>query len=87
MDNNNEQQGSALLALVSFSSSIIAIYTFYCLFAPISLISALFCINKKNTRSIAITTIIIVAVSFVIKILDQLTKNGALPEWLTSGLL
>ena len=82
----NDQDGSIFLALVSFISSIVAIFIMYYIFAAVSLVTALFCIGKKNSRSIAIASIVIVVFTLVIRILNVLLEADALPAWLMNGL-
>ncbi len=86
MEEKQNQEGSVVLALVSFFSSIVSIFTMYYIFAAIALICSLFSFKKPNSRGIAITSMTIVIVTLVIKIINVLLLSGNLPQWLTNGL-
>lgn len=59
----------------------------YYIFATIALVLALCNLNNKNTKGISIASIIIVAITFVIKMVNTLVLAGNIPEWLTNGMI
>ena len=87
MEENKNSTNGALLAFTSFFSSVIAIFTMYYIFACIALITGLLGLRHENSRSMSITAIIIVVVSFVIKMINTLIISGTLPQWLINGMI
>ena len=59
----------------------------YYIFAVIALFTGIISVNDEKTRGMSITSIIIVCITFILKILNTLMINGALPTWLTNGLI
>lgn len=88
MEEKQENGGSnIILAMVSFFSSIVAIFIMYYIFAAIALATGFVSINKKESKTLAGISIGIVCVTFVIKIVNTLLLNGNLPQWLTNGMI
>lgn len=87
MEKNESSLKNVIIAMTSFCSSIIAVFTMYYLFASIALVTGLIGLKNEDSKPISITSLIIVAVTLVIKVLNTLMVNGTLPAWLTSGLM
>ena len=75
-----------VLSFTSFVFSVIAIFVMYYIFAGVSLILGIATINDEKTRGLSITSIVIVCITFIFKMLYIVIKSGKLPEWLTSGI-
>lgn len=87
MENEAKQgKGGVVIGLVAFFSSVISIFVMYYIFAAISAIMGIIGLKKENSRAISITSLIIVAVTFVVKLVTVLLETGALSEVFTRGL-
>ena len=87
MEQENKSNGGLILSIVSFFSAVISIFTMYYLFAVIALITGMPGLKYKNTKGLSIATLIIVAVSFVIKVINLLITEGSLPAWFMNGMI
>ena len=81
-----EKKGGVVIGLIAFFSSIISVFVMYYIFAAISAILGIIGLRKENSRAISITSLIIVSVTFVVKMITVLLDSGALSEALTKGL-
>lgn len=82
-----QDMGGVIIGLVSFCSSIISIFVMYYIFAALSLITGFLGLSKKNSKAISIVSIVIVGITFIIKLLGILLEQGILTDALTKGLL
>ena len=87
MEENKNQTGGVLVAFTSFFSSIVAIFTMYYIFAAIALITGIIGLKHENARSMSCTALIIVVISFIIKMVNTLIISGSLPQWLINGMI
>lgn len=58
----------------------------YYIFAIIALVLGAITLNDERTGKLSLTSIVIVCITFVIKLISIIVANGNLPEWLTNGL-
>ncbi len=84
MEGNNKL--NVVLSFVSFVSSIVSFFVMYYIFAIIAFILCTITLNDEKSRKLSLTSIVIVCVTFVIKLISIIVANGNLPEWLTNGL-
>ena len=88
MENNNSSNfQSVFLGIISFVSSVVAIFKMFYIFAIISVITGFVALKHDESKPIAIVSLIIVVISFVLKVLGVLTQNGVLPQWLINGVI
>ena len=78
---------NVFLSSLSFLCSILSIFVMYYILAGVSLLLGLITLKDEKTRKLSITSISIVCVTYIIKIIYNVVVNGNLPEWLTNGLL
>ena len=78
---------NTIMAIISFVCSIASIFVMYYVLAIFSFATSLVTIKDESTKNISIVTLIIVCITFVLKLLRYIIENGILPDWLTNGLL
>ena len=87
MDNEQKpKNGGVIIGLISFFSSIMSLFVMYYIFAGISIITGIIGLGKENSRAISITSLTIVAITFVIKTVTVLLQSNILSEVLTKGI-
>lgn len=86
MEKNGGSLRNVIIAMTSFCSSIIAIFTMYYVFATIALITGIIGLKNEDSKPMSITSLIIVAITLITKLLGIVTATGSLPAWLTNGL-
>lgn len=59
----------------------------YYIFAGVSLILGFATLKDERAKSLSLSSIIIVFVTFIFKIIHTLIINGSLPDWLIRGLV
>lgn len=87
MEQENKNSSGIILSLSAFFSSIVSIFTMYYLFAAVALITGILGLKNKSTRGFSIVAIIVVAVSFIIKMVNIVMTEGMLPEWFMKGMM
>lgn len=87
MESNNKFNINMVFSLISFAFSIVSIFVMYYVFAGIGLVTALISIRDEHAKKMSITSIIIIVITFVLKLITTLIENGYIPEWLMNGLV
>ena len=77
---------NVFLSSLSFLSSILSIFVMYYILAGVALVLGLFTIKDEKSRKLSITSISIVCITFIFKVIYNVVTSGNLPEWLTNGL-
>ena len=83
---DNKSFANILMAIIALASSIVAIFKMYYIFATIALILGLIGLRKESSRGMSKTTLVIVFITLIIKVLEIVSSNDWLPEWLMKGL-
>jgi hypothetical protein len=58
----------------------------YYILAGVALLLGVITVNDEKTKTLSLSSIAIVIITFILKIIYTIVTSGNLPEWLTNGL-
>lgn len=81
------KNSNVVLSSISLVASIVSIFVMYYIFAGIALVLGLLTVNDEKSKKLSLSSIAIVCITLVVKIIYNVVTNGSLPGWLSGGLL